>query len=112
MITDFHLSWPWWLVDPIIPAPAADVIRLVSGVLALVLLVAACYAVRVSHHVDQRVRFGLFALFAVLLTTGHLAGIGNAAPWRLPVLTIGVALAVWSTIKYVRRELEERRHGR
>jgi len=103
---------PRWLVDPIIPAWCADQLRLLSMAGALVLIVASCYAVLVSEHSDQRVRFGIFALFAVMLTAGHLGGLGLPGPWRLAVLPVVVAAAIWSTIKYVRRELGERRHGR
>ena len=106
------MSWPWFLVDRIIPAGLADVLRYASMVGSLVLLVAACYAVLISTHADQRVRFGLFGLFSVLLTAGTLGNLGQAAAWRLGVLPMLVALAVWSTVTYVRRELGERRHGR
>ncbi len=105
-------AWDWLpgvLVDRIIPAPIADVLRAVSMIGALVLIVGACYAIRVSEHADQRVRFGLFAAFAVMLTAGNLGNLGQAAVWRLGVLPALVALAVWSTIKYVRRELGSRR---
>lgn len=102
---------PWWLVDPIIPADVADVLRLTSMAGALVLLVASCYAALVSRYVDQRVRFGLFAILPVLLTAGHLGNLARPAPWRLGILPVLVALAIWSTITYVRRELGERRDG-
>lgn len=95
-----------------IPPEVSDPIRWASAGASLVLVVAACYAVVVSHYLDQRVRFGLFAVFGVLLTTGHLTALGMPGSWRLPVLLAAVALAVWSTITYVRRELGERRHGR
>jgi hypothetical protein len=104
--------FPSWIVDPIIPAGVADVLRVISMLGALVLIVAACYAVRISSYSDQRVRFGIFALFAVMLTAGHLGSLAQPAPWRLAVLPLVVAAAIWSTIKYVRRELGERRHGR
>lgn len=110
------LHWPpdmpWWLVDDVIPAEAADVLRLASMAGALALLVAACYASYVSEYWDQRVRFALFAILPVLLTAGHLGNLAKPAPWRLAVLPVLVALAIWSTITYVRRELGERRHGR
>jgi len=106
------MIWPWFLVDPIIPAEVADVLRVLSMLGSLTLLVAACYAMVVSRYRDQRVRFGLFAAFSVMLTAGSLVNLGQAAAWRLGVLPVLVALAVWSTIAYVRRELGERRHGR
>lgn len=106
------MTWPWFLVDRIIPAGLADALRALSMLGSLVLLVAACYAIVVSHYADQRVRFGLFAMFSVLLTAGNLGNLGQAAVWRLGVLPVLVALAVWSTVKYVRRELGERRHER
>jgi hypothetical protein len=100
-----EFAWSGLLTDPIIPTPWSDVLRVVNGASALVLVVAACYAVMVSSHSDQRVRFGLFALFAVLLTTGHLSALGEPAAWRLPVLTLAVLAAIWSTVKFVRRRL-------
>ena len=106
------MTWPWFLVDPVIPAEVADVLRILSVLGSLTLLVAACYAMVVSHYRDQRVRFGLFAAFAVMLTAGSLVSFGRDAAWRLGVLPVLVALAVWSTVAYVRRELGERRHGR
>jgi len=108
-------AWDWLpgvLVDRIIPAGLADVLRFVSMAGALLLIVAACYAVLISHYSDQRVRFGLFAAFAVMLTAGNLGNLGQAAVWRLGILPVLVAAAVWSTMKYVRRELGERRRGR
>jgi hypothetical protein len=105
------MTWPWFLVDRIIPAGVADAFRFVSIIGSLVLLVAACYAVAVSRYSDQRVRFGLFAVFSVMLTAGTLDGLGHPAVWRLGILPPLVALAVWSTVRYVRRELGERRHG-
>jgi hypothetical protein len=99
-------------VDDVIPANVADPIRLTCMAGALVLLVASCYAVKVSHWPDQRVRFGLFAAFAAIQTTSHLENLDLPAPWRLGALPVLVALAIWSTMKYVRRELGERRHGR
>lgn len=90
----------------------ADVIRWASAGLSLLLVLAACYAALLSRYPDQRVRFGLFAVFGVLLTTGHLAALGLPGSWRLPALLVAVALAVWSTVVFARRELGERRHGR
>lgn len=106
------LAVTWLLVDPIIPYQVADPLRLASMAGSLVLLVASCYAAFVSEHLDQRVRFGIFAILPVMLTAGHLPNLGLPGPWRLAVLPIVVALAIWSTITYVRRELGERRGGR
>lgn len=90
-----------------IPVLLADALRWLLAVGALVLVVSAAYAMRYSEHGDQRVRFGLFALFAVLLTRGSIVSLGRPASdssvWALPLLVVAVALAVWSTIKYVRR---------
>jgi hypothetical protein len=82
----------------------SDVLRwlLITG--ALVLVISAAFAIRYAEHGDQRIRFGLFALFSVLLTRGSILRLGEpASPWALPLLVAAVALAVWSTIKYVRR---------
>ena len=81
----------------------ADVLRWLDMAGSLVLVVAAAYAIRYAEHADQRVRFGLFAVFGVLLTSGHVTGLGHGSDWRLPVLMVAVSLAVWSTIKYVVR---------
>ncbi len=94
-----------------IPPEVSDPIRVVAAVLAVLLIVAAAYAVVVSFHMDQRVRFGLFAAFGFLQVSGHLAAWGRDGPWRLPVLAALVAAALWSTIIYVRRELKARARG-
>jgi len=106
-------TWiPWWLVDDVIPAGVADVLRLGSMVGSLVLLVCACYAAIFSPHGDQRVRFGIFAVLPFLLTAGHLERLAQPGPWRLAVLPALVVAAIWSTLKYVRREIGDRRRDR
>ncbi len=94
-----------------IPPEVADPVRLTSGVLSIVLIFAACYAVLLSVHLDQRVRFGLFAAFGFIHVSSHLTRYGQGATWYLPGIAVLVALAVWSTIKYVRRELAARARG-
>jgi hypothetical protein len=97
------------MIAPVIVPWVADLVRWVNALGALALIAAACFAVRWSEHADQRIRFALFAAFGALLTTGHLAALGMPGSYRLPVLTATVALAVWSTIKYVMRERGEHR---
>jgi hypothetical protein len=84
-----------------------DVMRLGSAALALGLVLSAAAAVILSGHVDQRIRFGLFGAFGVVLVGGHLAQLGRAWTWRLPMIAVIVALALISTVIYVRREWRE-----
>lgn len=91
------------MIDPVI----ADALRwvLIGG--SLTLVVSTAYAVRYSEHPDQRVRFGIIGAFGVLLTRGSILSLGQSASdssvWALPLFALVVALAVWSTIKYVVR---------
>jgi hypothetical protein len=91
------------VIDPVI----ADTFRWVLIVGSLALVVSTAYAVRYSEHADQRVRFGIIGAFGVLLTRGSVVALGQAAAdssvWALPLFALVVALAVWSTIKYVVR---------
>jgi hypothetical protein len=92
----------------VIPAGLADAIRYVDALLCLGLIVMACWAAVLSEHLDQRVRFGIFAAFGFLLTGGHLNTLGKEGTWRLGLLVIIVAVALWSTAMHVRREVRER----
>lgn len=92
-----------------IPAVAADVVRYADVGLCLALLGACGFAAALADHWDQRVRFGIFGAFGALLTAGHLSALGRDGSWRLALLVPVVALAMISTVAYVRRELRERR---
>ena len=89
-----------------------DLIRYVNAVLALGLVFTAVYAAVLHPYWDQRGRFLLFAAFGALLTTGHLAYLGQPWSWRLVALLVVVALSLITTIVAVRRELRARRDGR
>jgi hypothetical protein len=93
----------------VIPAGLADAIRYVDGALAMLLFIACGWAIMISEHWDQRTRFGIFAGFSFALTGGHLTALGRPGTWWLVVLVVIVAVALASTIAYIRRELRERR---
>jgi hypothetical protein len=92
----------------VIPAQLADVIRYADAVLSLGLIVMAGWAAVLAEHWDQRVRFGIFAAFGFLLTSGHLNTLGQEGSWRLALLIVIVTAALWSTSVHVRREVRER----
>lgn len=89
-----------------------DAIRVANVVAALALAFASCWAMAIGTHWDQRVRFAIFGLFAVLLTSGHLANFGQDWSWRLPVLLPVIIAAVVSTVAFIRRVVEARRGPR
>jgi predicted membrane protein len=91
------VTWSTWVA-------VGDVIRVANAVFACALIFACAFAITVSRYPDQRVRFGILALFGVLLTSGHLSSLGTAWSWRLPVLFPVVVAALISTVIYVRRE--------
>lgn len=86
----------------------ADVFRYVDAGLALLLMVASGWAIALSHFWDQRVRFGIFAAFAFVLTGGHLNTLGREGTWYLVGLIAIVAVALVSTAATIRRELRDR----
>lgn len=82
-----------------------DALRFANAFLALALVMACVWAIFVSGYWDQRVRFGLFAAFGVLLAGGHLSSLTEPFNWRLPTLTLVVLAALVSTLLFVRRGL-------
>jgi phosphotransferase system glucose/maltose/N-acetylglucosamine-specific IIC component len=86
----------------------ADGIRLANGVGALILVALCAVAVPLADTWDQRLRFGVFAGFAALLTASHLSALGRSSSWILPALSVIVYAAVISTVAYVIRERRER----
>lgn len=91
-----------------IPAGVADAIRYLDALLSLGLIIMAGWAAVLAEHWDQRVRFLIFGAFGFLLTSGHLTSLGREASYRLALLAVIVAAALWSTSVHVRREVRER----
>lgn len=89
----------------------SDAIRVANVIAALALAFVSCWAIVIGTHWDQRVRFAIFGLFAVLLTSGHLAAFGTLGSWRLPVLLPVIIAAVISTVAFIRRVVAARRGG-
>jgi hypothetical protein len=89
-----------------------DIVRYANALLAGALVFFACWAAMVHPHWDQRGRFLLFAAFGALLTTGHLANLGQPWTWRLLGLFVIVTLSLITTIWAVRREVRARRGSR
>lgn len=88
-----------------------DVVRWVDVGLSLALVFTCAWSAWIADHWDHKVRFVIFAAFGALLTSGHLATLGRAWSWRLPALVPVVALALVTTLIFVRRELRARRDG-
>lgn len=86
----------------------ADFLRLYCAGASLLLVAGCIYSLYAVPTLDQRLRFGSFALLGVVITSGQIDNLGQPGTWRLPLLAVAVTTAVVGTGLYVRADVRAR----
>lgn len=89
----------------------ADMLRLYSAAVSLILVLTCIYCMYPASTLDQRVRFGSLALLGVVITSGQIANLGEPGTWRLPLLAVAVTLGVIGSGMFVRADARARAGG-
>ena len=89
----------------------ADLLRLYSAGVSLLLVIACVYSLYAAPTFDQRLRFGTFGLFGFVITSGQIDNLGQPGTWRLPFVAIAVTSALVGTGIFVRGDVRDR-YGR
>lgn len=81
--------------------PIADVLRLLCAAEALLLVPLCIYSIATPIAGDQKVRFGALALIGVVVVAGQIEALGGPGNWRMPVLAVGLGLAVAGVVMFL-----------
>jgi predicted outer membrane lipoprotein len=86
----------------------ADFLRAVCVGLALPLAFTCVYSMWREHmKLDQRARFLGLAVIGFVVVAGQIDSWGNAGNWRMPLLAVGLLLALGGTLAHLRRRSED-----
>jgi hypothetical protein len=89
----------------------ADVLRVICIVLALPLTFSCVYSMWRTRMVwDQQARFFGLALIGFVVVAGQIDAWGRPGNWRMPLLALGLVLALAGTVVHLvrtRHQLED-----
>jgi hypothetical protein len=89
----------------------ADVLRVICIVLALPLAFSCVYSMwRTRMGRDQQARFLGLAVIGFVVVAGQIDSWGNPGSWRMPLLAVGLAVALYGAVVHLvrtHRELED-----
>jgi len=80
-----------------------DALRVICGLLGLLLTFSCVYSACRSNSYDQRMRFGGLAVIGFVVIAGQIDAWGRPGHWRMPLLALGLGLALTGTFVYLAR---------
>lgn len=82
--------------------PFADLLRVVCVAEAVVLVPQCVYAILgAAMSLDQRLRFVSLGLIGVVVAGGQIDAWGRPGNWRMPLLVLALALAVYGSARFL-----------
>jgi hypothetical protein len=82
----------------------ADALRVICMILALPLAVSCVYSMwRTRMGRDQQARFAGLAVIGFVVVAGQIDSWGKPGSWRMPLLALGLALALAGTAVHLVR---------
>lgn len=82
----------------------ADLIRVLSALLALGLVPTCVYCIFVGIPWDQKVRFGALILYGSVIVGAQIEDFGNPGTWRMPFVFFGTTLALLGAAMFLVRQ--------
>lgn len=89
-----------------------DLLRALSGLLALALVPTCVYCMFCRIAWDQRVRFAALILYGSVIVGAQIENWGEPMSWRMPFVLTGTALALLGAVMFLVRRRDELRGER
>lgn len=86
----------------------ADAVRVFCAAAAIALIPCCVYSMFRDIPRDQRLRFFALICIGVVVAAGQIDALGGPWHWRMPILAVGMVLAVAGTAMFLRRDRAER----
>lgn len=90
----------------------ADVIRVLSALLAAALVPTCVYCIFVGIPWDQKVRFAALILYGSVIVGAQVENLGDPMTWRMPFVLAGTALALLGAAMFLVRHRQAMTDGR